>query len=64
MDNINIGKACKLWRVEQGYTQTQIAKDLNYSQPTISKFEKGMNDNMNILLWYIKMGFDPKEQIF
>ena len=59
-----VGKACKLWRIEQGYTQRQIASELNYSQPTISKFECGQDDNLNILLWYIKMGFDPNKYIF
>ena len=59
-----IGEACRRWRVQHGYTQDHIAQELHYTQTNISRFENGSNDNMTILLWYIKHGFDPIAEVF
>lgn len=56
-----IGRACRAWRVEHGYTQKQVGYDTGYVQSNISLFECGMNDNMTILMWYISHGFNPVE---
>lgn len=56
-----IGSKCRTWRVAHGYTQRQIAEELGYKQPTISKFEYGKNDNCGIFLWYLMHGFNADE---
>jgi transcriptional regulator with XRE-family HTH domain len=40
-----------------GYTQAQVAADLNFGQPTISQLENGQNDSARILMWYVAHGF-------
>lgn len=51
-----VGQRCKKFRVESGYYQTDVARDLGYSLENISSFENGRNDNAIILLWYIMHG--------
>ena len=51
-----VGQKCKNFRIEKGYYQTDVARDLGYSLENISSFENGRNDNAIILLWYIKHG--------
>lgn len=53
-----LGKRCKEFRINAGYQQTDVAKDLEYSVENISAFETGRNDNAIILLWYITHGID------
>lgn len=51
-----IGNNCKLWRVNHGYFQMDVANDTHYSIENVSSFENGRNDNYRILLWYILHG--------
>ena len=51
-----VGQRCKNFRIEKGYYQTDVARDLGYSLENISSFENGRNDNAIILLWYIMHG--------
>lgn len=52
-----LGRRCKVFRQAMGYTQEQIANDLNFTQPTVSHFEAGKNDSARILMWYVAHGF-------
>lgn len=58
-----MGQRCKQFRVEQGYYQTDVAKDTGYSVENISSFETGRNDNARILLWYFAHGM-KSEYVF
>lgn len=49
----NVGAVCKEERTKKGYTQLQVALDLNYSTENISAFECGRNDNLRIFAWYL-----------
>lgn len=49
----HIGKICKEERTKKGYTQLQVAYELNYSSENISAFECGRNDNLRIFIWYL-----------
>lgn len=56
-----IGKQCQLFRYDRGYTQVEIAEDLDYCVENISAFERGKNDNLRIYLWYVLHGFTETE---
>lgn len=56
----NIGLKCKLFRIEQGYTQEQVAVELGYTKENVSAFECGRNNNCRILMWYINRGLNIK----
>ena len=51
---MNIPEVCKQARKRFGVTQTQVAKNLYYAQSVISDFENGKNNNMHILLYYMR----------
>ncbi len=51
-----IGKRCRLYRLSLGYKQSDVAKETDYSVENISLFERGRNDNLMILMWYIRKG--------
>lgn len=51
-----LGKACQRFRVEHGYLQSNVAESTGYSVENISAFERGLNDNSKILLWYFIHG--------
>lgn len=51
-----IGLRCKLFRIEHGYTQEQIAREIGYSKENVSAFECGRNNNCRILMWYVARG--------
>ena len=53
-----IGELCKRWRIMNNYRLSDVASDLEYSEDNVKKFEQGTNNNMNMLLWYIRHGFD------
>lgn len=58
VDLSKLGIECKKFRQEMGYTQTDVAKDLDLSRELISGFECGRSKNLYILSWYIDRGFD------
>lgn len=58
MSYLDVYEACAKWRVEHGYTQLDVALDTGYTQPNISLFETGQNNNLSIFLWYVERGFD------
>ena len=51
---MNIPETCKQSRKRFGVTQTQVAENLHYTQSVISDFENGKNNNMYILLYYMR----------
>ena len=53
-----LGLACAEHRRKIGKTQVSVAIDTNYSVENISRFERGYNDNLRILAWYVINGFD------
>ena len=53
-----IGLRCKLFRIEQGYTQEQVAMEIGYTKENVSAFECGRNNNCRILMWYIAHGMN------
>lgn len=53
-----IGIECKKLRESLNITQKQVADELGYSVKTISAFENGRNNNINILMWYLKRGLE------
>ena len=59
-----IGKYCKNYRQKNtGALQTNVAIDTGYSLENISAFERGLNDNMRIFLWYLTNGLDIQEML-
>lgn len=54
----HIGQRCKEYRQEQGFLQSDVAKDTGYSKENVSAFETGRNDNSRILLWYFEHGMN------
>lgn len=51
-----IGERCRQYRKALGYRQADVAAETSYSVENISLFERGRNDNMMILLWYLDKG--------
>ena len=51
-----VGIRCGQWRKEQCYTLNDIRNECGYDLSTISRFERGENDNYNILLAYVILG--------
>lgn len=56
-----IGLVCKLWRIRAGIKAIDVANATGYSSATITAFESGNNNNMYLLLWYIKLGMPIDE---
>lgn len=57
---IEVAKACKVFRMEQGYTQSEVAEEIGYSVGNVSAFEQGRNDSISIFMWYLDRGFTIK----
>lgn len=51
-----VGLRCKTYRRAIGFRQIDVAADTGYSVENISAFERGRNDNLEILLWYFDKG--------
>ena len=51
-----VGLMCKTYRRAIGFLQRDVAADTGYSVENISAFERGRNDNLEILLWYFGKG--------
>lgn len=51
-----IGEKCREHRTKIGYSQADIAKELKYAPYSISRFERGLNNNAVMLLWYFLHG--------
>lgn len=52
---------CQSYRMEHGYTQADVAKDLGCSIENVSAFENSRNDNFLNFLWYICKGMTVPE---
>lgn len=61
ISNRIVGLRCRLYRLRQSMSQSDVAKETGYTQVNISRFECGTNDNMQILLWYLDHGMSKKE---
>lgn len=55
-----VGLMCKTYRRAIGFRQIDVAADTGYSVENISAFERGRNDNLEILLWYFDNGMTYK----
>lgn len=55
-----VGLMCKTYRRAIGFLQRDVAADTGYSVENISAFERGRNDNLEILLWYFGKGMTYK----
>lgn len=53
---------CRKWRVEHGYRQKDVAVDTGYTHQYISRFERGLANNMLIYQWYIERGYRPNAE--
>ena len=53
---LDIGKRCKEFRYEIGYTQSDVAIETGYNDKTVAGFEQGRNNNAILLAWYISKG--------
>lgn len=58
IDLCKLGASCKEFRKEGGWTQSEVANDLNISRELVSGFECGRSKNLYILSWYIDRGFE------
>lgn len=59
-----VGEICKRFRIEKtNATQSDIAQELCYVKSNISAFERGRNNNADILLWYIMRGLDIRKEL-
>ena len=56
-----LGRRCQVFRVKQGYRQTDVAADTGYHFGNVSAFENGRNDNTRIFLWYLQHGMTLDE---
>lgn len=56
-----LGAECQKYRIEQRYTQQDIAFDTGYTKELISAFERGLNNNAFVLFWYVKHGFNVEK---
>lgn len=52
----SLGELCRLVRTHRGYTQQDVAEAVGTSNQNISSFERGLNNNAIILLWYVRHG--------
>ena len=63
-DNTKVGEICKRFRMERtNATQSDIAQELCYVKSNISAFERGRNNNADILLWYIMHGLNIRKEL-
>lgn len=53
-----IGNICSEHRRKLGKTQLNVAVELDCSIENVSAFENGRNNNMSMLIWYLKNGLD------
>lgn len=56
---VDAARDCRKWRVEHGYRQKDVAMDTGYTPQYISRFERGLANNMLIYRWYIERGYRP-----
>lgn len=49
-----IGQACKRIRNRKGVKQIKVAEGSGMSPSTVVQFEKGSNNNMLMLIWYME----------
>lgn len=52
---------CKLNRQLHGYTQSDIAEQCFVSPSCVREFERGLSDNVNIVLWHFLHGLKADE---
>lgn len=61
LSNKEIGQMCKAFRQSMEVKQSDVAKDTGYSLESISSFENGRTNNMQIFVWYVLHGFTFKD---
>lgn len=50
-----MGNECKRIRLDRGYTQEDVAKEIGVPLYDIQAFENGRSNNAVILLWYVSI---------
>ena len=64
-NSVKVGEICQRFRREKtNATQSDIAHELCYVKSNISAFERGRNNNADILLWYIMQGLDIRRELY
>lgn len=58
-----IGEQCRLWRIDNGISLTDVAEYIECSVCNLTLFEKGLRDSMFIFVGYLQLGFDFTERM-
>jgi transcriptional regulator with XRE-family HTH domain len=53
-----LGLACAKLRIHLGFSQTQVANDLEMDRATVCRFEQGKIRSSKVLDWYLMNGLD------
>lgn len=56
-----VGQICQMFRKGEGYTQSDVARDLNRSVESVSAFENGRSKSYIFLFWYLEHGLSVEE---
>lgn len=51
-----LGAMCAAHRRKLPCKQSDVAREMGVSQTTVSKFERGQNDSVRLLSWYVVRG--------
>lgn len=52
-DNSEVGRLCKIRRMQTIVTQKEVADETGYTYQTVSAFERGKLRSMDLLIWYL-----------
>lgn len=55
-----VGKICKAARRREGFSQLDAALDTGYCLTNVSSFERGVNNNATVFMWYLRV-LTPEE---
>lgn len=55
-----VGKICKAARRREGFSQLDAALDTGYCLTNVSGFERGVNNNATVFMWYLRV-LTPEE---
>lgn len=54
----DLGATCRRFRKSIDKKLSDVARDTGYTLQNVSAFERGMNNNFKIYLWYANHGLD------
>lgn len=52
---VRVGQICKAARRREGYSQMDAALDAGYCLSNVSSFERGLNNNASVFMWYLRV---------